>query len=82
MPGCFDRLGNRPYDARATGSPLTEHALPETLADRGQIIEIKEEIAIFPQLAGIVAAELAHFPETALAAIWRQFPVRIKLRAG
>lgn len=82
MPGRFDRLGNRTYDARAMGSPLTEHALPEMLADRGQIFEIKEEILNFPRLAGIVEGELSHFPETALAAKWRQFPVRIKLRFG
>lgn len=64
------------------GNPLFDRRSPRELADRGQVIETDEELGKFPQLAGIVAADLASVPEEDVPAKWRALPVAIRLQAG
>jgi len=64
----------------AMASSLTQRATPAELADRQQVIETKENIDSFPQLAAIIEADLA--TTSGPRAKWRQFPVRIGLRFG
>jgi uncharacterized metal-binding protein YceD (DUF177 family) len=63
-------------------SPLTQAATPAELADRNQVIEIKEIMGSFPRLVAVVEADLSAISVAGEAAKWRQFPVEIKLRFG
>jgi uncharacterized protein len=63
-------------------SPLTEPATPAALANRTQVIEIKELIGVFPRLVEVVEADVTGLSLAGQAAKWRQYPVKIKLRFG
>ena len=47
-----------PYHAPAMANPLLDRALPEELADRRQVFELKGKIEDFPRLVEIVEADL------------------------
>lgn len=63
-------------------NPLLVRALPEHLAERGQAIEIVEDISFFPRLAAIVEADLEALPEDRIPPRWRESPVTIGLQFG
>ena len=71
-----------PYHARAMTNLMRERRPPKELAERGQTIEIKEEVADFKRLLEIVDADLGAFWEAKVSQRWRQAPVDIKLRFG
>lgn len=63
-------------------NPLLVRALPASLADRGQAIEVVEEISFFKRLAGIVEADLGALPAEKIPPRWRESPVTIDLQFG
>jgi uncharacterized metal-binding protein YceD (DUF177 family) len=63
-------------------SPLIEPATPAELANRRQVLEIKDIVGSFPRLVEIVETDVAGLSLVGHAAKWRQFPVQIKLRFG
>ena len=78
----FDRPGIPTYHAPAMASPLTQAATPAELADRIQVVEIKESFESFPRLVEIVERDISGLSVIGDAAKWRRFPVEIKLRFG
>jgi uncharacterized protein len=61
------------------GNPLLDRASPRDLAERGQIIEKKEKLELFPRLTEVVAADLETLPAERLPGRWRQSPVTFRL---
>lgn len=62
------------------GNPLTDRVLPAELAQRGQVIETKDNLSIFTRLSGIVHEGLAALSAADRPADWRRRPVAIRLR--
>jgi uncharacterized protein len=64
------------------GHPLLDCGSLHDLADLRQVIETKEELDSFEQLAGIVTADLASLEAAKRPQNWRQLPVDIRLSFG
>ena len=62
--------------------PLRERRSPRDWAALGQVIETTIELRSFPQLAGIVAGDLARLPAGEAPADWRASPVVHELAFG
>ncbi len=60
-------------------NPLLDRWPPQELAERGQVIEKEEELALFPRVTDVVALDLERVPEAHRPARWRQAPVAIRL---
>jgi uncharacterized metal-binding protein YceD (DUF177 family) len=64
-------------------NPLLDRAPPRALAERGQVIEKKEKLELFPRLTEVVGADLCRLPgELPPGGEWRQTPVAIRLAFG
>src|SRR5690606_30790265 len=63
-------------------NPLLERAPPKVFAERGQVIEKNEELALFPRLSGAVEADLGRIDAAGEAGAWRQRPVAFRLTFG
>lgn len=75
----FDSGLAETYHARAMGNPLLDRASPRDLAERGQVIEKKEKLELFPRLTETVAADLGTLSAERLPRRWRQSPVAFRL---
>ncbi len=75
----FDRGHRPPYHAPAMTNPLLDHVLPQELAERGQVIDVKGKVGSFDRLARIVEADLAAVDEVDRPREWRDMPVEIML---
>ena len=60
-------------------NPLLDRALPEELAERGQVFELKGKIEDFRRLVEIVEADLAAVATEMHPREWRAAPVNIRL---
>ena len=60
-------------------NPLLDRALPEELAERGQVFEFKGEIKDFARLVEIIEADLESVSERLQPREWRSAPVDIRL---
>jgi hypothetical protein len=60
-------------------NPLLDHALPEELAERGQVFEFKGEIKDFRRLIEIIQADLDAVSGRLQPREWRTAPVDIRL---
>jgi uncharacterized metal-binding protein YceD (DUF177 family) len=60
-------------------NPLLDHALPEELAERGQVFEFKGEIEDFRRLVEVIEADLESVSERLQPREWRSAPVDIRL---
>jgi uncharacterized protein len=60
-------------------NPLLDRALPEELADRGQVFEFKGKIKDFPRLIEIAEADLRSVSEHGRPREWQAAPVNIRL---
>src|SRR5690606_12600161 len=63
-------------------NPLLERAPPKVFAERGQVIEKNEELALFPRLSGAVEADLVRIAAAGEAGAWGQRPVAFRLTFG
>ncbi|HEX2139959.1 MAG TPA: YceD family protein [Woeseiaceae bacterium] len=63
-------------------NPLLERAPPKVFAERGQIIEKKEKLELFPRLSEVVGGDLRRLAGESMPAAWRQSPVAIRLAFG
>lgn len=61
------------------GNPLLDRASPRELAERGQVIEKKEQTELFPRLTAAVDADLRSLLAAQRPPRWRQAPVAIRL---
>lgn len=64
------------------GSPLRDRRPLAELADRRQVIEIKEKVGDFQRLAGIVEADLGTLDPAKLPRGWREAAVKGRLEFG
>lgn len=64
------------------GNPLLDRASPRELAERGQVIEKKENLELFPRLTEAIAADLATLSDDRVPRRWRQSPVAFRLAFG
>lgn len=63
-------------------NPLLERATPKAFAERGQVVEKKEKLDLFPRLTEVVEADLSRLGEESAAGAWRQAPVAFRLAFG
>lgn len=63
-------------------NPLLERATPKAFAERGQVIEKKEKLELFPRLTESVAADLRRVVPDPSGDAWRQAPVAFRLAFG
>lgn len=80
LPRAFDLRSRHHYHAPAMGNPLTDRVPPAELAQRRQVIELKDNLSNFPRLSGIVKEDLAALSPADRPADWRRRPVDIRLR--
>ncbi|HZD53768.1 MAG TPA: YceD family protein, partial [Woeseiaceae bacterium] len=57
-------------------------ATPKAFAERGQVIEKTEKLAIFPRLSEVVATDLRCLGDETAMDEWRQAPVAFRLAFG
>lgn len=62
-------------------NPLLERATPKAFAERGQVIEKKEQLELFPRLTEVLEADLSRLGDESPGA-WRQTPVAFRLAFG
>ncbi|MCH8302873.1 MAG: hypothetical protein IH912_08980, partial [Proteobacteria bacterium] len=63
-------------------NPLLDRALPEELAERGQVFELQGKIEDFRRLIEIVEADLRSVATEIHPREWRAAPVNIRLGFG
>jgi uncharacterized metal-binding protein YceD (DUF177 family) len=61
---------------------LLERAPPKAFAERGQVIEKEEELALFPRLSEAVRGDLGRLADGGAGDSWRHRPVAFRLAFG